>query len=71
LQLLWHQIYEHTEQKKLSAHRYLLLAVANNRECLKGIEGPLHLLWEAAYKVSQKKAQDLSGPPKASGTLAQ
>jgi hypothetical protein len=35
----------------------LLLAGANHQDCLKGAQFLLCLLWEAGYKVSQKKAQ--------------
>jgi hypothetical protein len=35
----------------------LLLAAANYQDCLKGTELLFHLLGEAGYKVSQKKAQ--------------
>jgi hypothetical protein len=54
--------YEHTQQRELAAHSYLLLAVANHQDSLKGTEVPLCLLWEAGYKVCQKKAQDLPRP---------
>jgi hypothetical protein len=36
---------------------HLLLAAANYQDCLKGTELLFHLLGEAGYKVSQKKAQ--------------
>jgi hypothetical protein len=35
----------------------LLLTAANHQDCLKGTEFLLHLLWEAGYKLFQKKAQ--------------
>jgi hypothetical protein len=57
LELLWHQICKCTQQRKLDAHSYLLLTAANHQDCLKGTEPLLHLLWEAGYKISQKKAQ--------------
>jgi hypothetical protein len=34
-----------------------LLKVVNHQECLKWTELLLHILWEAGYTVSQKKAQ--------------
>jgi hypothetical protein len=58
LKMPWHYICEHIWQRKLAALSCNLpLSATNCQDCLKGTKLLLHLLWEAGYKVSWKKAQ--------------